>query len=236
MGNVMPCEWRIWNDVVAFQDVTSHSLFFTELCAGATFCVSFHAGSSCALQNHTGLFPFRYIIFDPSKDKISRKFLYFVSTTDLHRFAIFKPPNRVPYHFVPKRQRMQKFGGEKIVWNWQGKPIILQTLACRRYIFLVKWMKRLLVGMLVRVYSNRIVGMKNVITSYSLAFQILIRDLPEKMFIRSTKLICHTPVYLDISSASRFLSYWSSLKLHCMTKCKFQLCSTLPLMSSVRLW
>jgi hypothetical protein len=26
--------------------VTSHSLFFTELCVSATFCVSFHAGSS----------------------------------------------------------------------------------------------------------------------------------------------------------------------------------------------
>jgi hypothetical protein len=45
MGNVMPCEWRIWNVVVAVS-VTSHSLFFTELCISATFCASFHAGSS----------------------------------------------------------------------------------------------------------------------------------------------------------------------------------------------
>jgi hypothetical protein len=29
-----------------FQDVTSHSLFFTGLYVSATFCVSFHAGSS----------------------------------------------------------------------------------------------------------------------------------------------------------------------------------------------
>jgi hypothetical protein len=39
MGNVMPCEWRIW---LFRTKVTSHSLFFTELCVS----VSFHAGSS----------------------------------------------------------------------------------------------------------------------------------------------------------------------------------------------
>jgi hypothetical protein len=34
-----------------FQDeVMSHSLFFTELCVSATFCVSFHAGSSFRLS------------------------------------------------------------------------------------------------------------------------------------------------------------------------------------------
>jgi hypothetical protein len=32
-----------------FHDVTSHSLFFTELCIRATFCVCFHAGSSLQL-------------------------------------------------------------------------------------------------------------------------------------------------------------------------------------------
>jgi hypothetical protein len=31
--------------------VTSHSLFFTELCVSATFCVSFHAGSSLLMTD-----------------------------------------------------------------------------------------------------------------------------------------------------------------------------------------
>jgi hypothetical protein len=48
MGNVMPCEWRIWNDVVALSGRKWRHIhcFFPELCVSATFCVSFHAGFS----------------------------------------------------------------------------------------------------------------------------------------------------------------------------------------------
>jgi hypothetical protein len=40
----MPCEWRIWNYVVALSGRTWRHIHC--LCVSATFCVGFHAGSS----------------------------------------------------------------------------------------------------------------------------------------------------------------------------------------------
>jgi hypothetical protein len=72
MGNVMSCEWRIWNDVVALHDISGckwRRIVFDQV-GGQRTLVRFHAGSSlkdikviwCKLTIRICQFLYRYVI------------------------------------------------------------------------------------------------------------------------------------------------------------------------------